>query len=218
MRDETIDRFSPQAARTINGAAPPSAALHPFLSREPQSIATPAPKKGRAAHLASVSFEEGSMTSAQHQPTIMDFFDFQSGNPDGSISMYKWTEDSKDRLYILNQHRKKLLQLVVKDEPSSNNVVSFAQIKIVPYGIDRAKVYRDQPDDPNVVHLNNDLELTYHGGPKGDQTPKIHMKVVSISKNRYRNLVDCSLSLNSDIPRLAPIGSLFSGYDSVMSG
>lgn len=153
------------------------------------------------------------MTSSQHQRTIADFFDFQSRNPDGSFSMYKWSEDSKDRLYVLNQHRKKLLQFVVKDEPSSNRRISFAQIKIIPYGIDRAKVYRDQLDDPNLVHVNSDLELTYHGGPKDDQAPKIHMKVVAPSRNRYRTLVDCSLSLNSDLSRLAPICSLFAGYD-----
>lgn len=153
------------------------------------------------------------MTSARNQPTIMDFFDFQNKNPDESISMFQWGEDSKDRLYVLNQHRKKLLQLVVKDEPSSNKFLSFAQIKIVPYGIDRAKVYRDQPDDPNLVHINSDLELTYHGGPKGDQAPKIHMKVVAGPRNRYQTLVDCSLSLNSELPRLAPICSLFAGYD-----
>ncbi len=153
------------------------------------------------------------MTSSQHQPTIMDFFDFQSRNPDGSISMYKWREDSKDRLYVLNQHRKKLLQLVVKDEPSSNKLLSFAQTKIIPYGIDLAKVYRDRPDDPNLVPINSDLELTYHGGPKGDQAPKIHMKAVAASRNRYRTLVDCSLSLNSDLPRLAPICSVFAGYN-----
>ena len=153
------------------------------------------------------------MTSTQNQPNIMDFFDFQNKNPDGSISMYQWNEDSKDRLYVLNQHRKKLLQLVVKNEPSSSNVLSFAQVKIVPYGIDRAKVYRDQPNDPNLVHINCDLELTYHGGSKGDQAPKIHMKVFAALKNRYRTLVDCSLSMNSEIPRLAPICSLFAGYD-----
>lgn len=153
------------------------------------------------------------MKSAQHQQTIMDFFDFKSRNPDGLVSMYKWSEVSKDRLYLLNQHRKKLLQLVVKDEPSSNKDLSFSQIKIVRYGIDRAAVYRDRADDPNLVHINNDLELTYHGGPKGDQAPKIHMKVVAASRNRYRTLVDCSLSLNSELPRLAPICSLFAGYN-----
>ena len=169
-------------------------------------------KKPRAADLC-VSCKVRSMTSSQHQPTIMDFFDFQSKNPNGSISMYTWSEDSKDRLYILNQYRKKLLQLVVKDEPSSNNFLSFAQIKIIPYAIDYAKVYADQSDDPKLVHVSSDLELTYHGGQKGDQAPKLHMKVVAASRNRYRTLVDCSLSLNSDLPRLAPICSLFAGYD-----
>ena len=160
-----------------------------------------------------VSFEERTMTSSQHESTIEDFFDFQSRNTDGSFSMYQWSEDSKDRLYVLNQHRKKLLQLVVKDEPSNNKLISFAQIKIIPYGIDRAKVYRDQLDDPNLVRIHSDLELTYHGGPKDDQTPKIHMKVVAPSRNCYQTLVDCSLSLNSNLPRLAPICSLFPGYE-----
>ena len=47
--------------------------------------------------------------------------------------MYKWSEDSKDRLYVLNQNRKKLLQLIVKDEPYNNKLISFAQIKIIPF-------------------------------------------------------------------------------------
>lgn len=153
------------------------------------------------------------MTPSEHGPTIEGFFDFQSRNADGSFSMYQWREESKDRLYVLNQHRKKLLQLVVKDEPGSNKLISFAQIKIIPYGIDRAKVYRDQLDDPHLVRISSDLELTYHGGTKDDQTPKIHMKVVAPSSHRYRTLVDYSLSLNSNLPRLAPICSLFTGYE-----
>lgn len=86
-------------------------------------------------------------------------------------------------------------------------------MKIIPYGMDRAKVYRDQSDDPNLVRIHGDFELTYHGGPKDDQTPKIHMKVIAPSSHRYRTLVDCSLSLNSDLPRLVPVCSLFPGYE-----
>jgi hypothetical protein len=57
------------------------------------------------------------------------------------------------------------------------------------------------------------LELTYHGGSKNDHTPKIHLKIAALSKNRYRTLVDCSLCLDSAIPRLAPVCSFFSGYE-----
>jgi hypothetical protein len=149
----------------------------------------------------------------QHQPSIEGFFDFRSKNSDGSFSMYQWTENSKDRLYIVNQHRKKLLQFVVKDEPHANQPVTFAQIKIIPYVVERAKVYNDQPGDPILFRIYSELELTYHGGSKGDHTPKIHLKIAAPSKNRYRTLVDCSLCLDSSIPRLAPICSFFSGYE-----
>jgi len=149
----------------------------------------------------------------QHQPSIEDFFDFRSKNSDGSFSMYQWTEDSKDRLYIVNQHRKKLLQFIVKDEPHANKLATFAQIKIIPYAVERAKVYNDQPGDPRLFRIHSELELTYHGGLKENHMPKIHLKIAAPSKSRYRTLVDCSLCLDSSIPRLVPLCSFFPGYE-----
>lgn len=149
----------------------------------------------------------------ENQPSIEGFFDFRSKNSDGSFSMYQWSVDAKDRLYIVNRHRKKLLQFIVKNEPYISRQMTFAQIKIIPYAVERAKVYNDQPEDPSLFRIYNELELTYHGGPKEDETPKIHLKIAAISKNCYRTLVDCSLCLDSSIPRLAPVCSFFPGYE-----
>lgn len=161
---------------------------------------------------AIVNFKREEMT-LRRQPSIEDFFEFRNKKSDGSFSMYQWTEDSKDRLYIVNQHHKKLLQFIVKDEPYANELVTFAQIKIIPYAVERAKVYNDQPGDPSLFRIYSEIELTYHGGSKVDHTPKVHLKIAAPSKSRYRTLVDCSLSLDSSIPRLAPICSLFPGFE-----
>jgi len=149
----------------------------------------------------------------QNQPSIETFFDFRSKNSDGSFSMYQWSEDAKNRLYIVNRHRKKLLQFIVKDELYASRQVTFAQIKIIPYAVERAKVYNDEPGDPSLFRIYKELELTYHGGPKEDEAPKIHLKIAAVSKNRYRTLVDCSLCLDSSVPRLAPVCSFFPGYE-----
>jgi len=149
----------------------------------------------------------------QNQPSIKSFFDFKSQNSDESLSMYQWSEDVKDRLYIVNQHRKKLLQFIVKDEQYINRQATFAQIKIIPYAVKCAKVYNDNSNDPRLFRIYSEFELTYHGGPKDDETPKIHMKIAAPLKNRYRTLVDCSLCLDSSMPRLAPVCSLFPGYE-----
>ncbi len=147
------------------------------------------------------------------QPSIEDFFDFNSKNNDGSFSMYKWIGETRDRLYIVNQHRKKLLQFVVKDESYSHGQVTFAQIKIIPYAVERARVYNDRLEDPSLFPVHKELELTYHGGQKGNETPKIHLKITAPSNHRYRTLVDCSLCLNNAIPRLVPVCSFFPGYE-----
>jgi hypothetical protein len=149
----------------------------------------------------------------QTQPSIEDFFDFRSENSDGSFSMYQWNENAKDRLYIVNRHHKKLLQFIVKDEPYANNEVTFAQIKIIPYDVKRAKVYNDHPEDPSLFRIYRELELTYHGGTKDDKRAKIHLKIAALSKNRYKTLVDCSLGLDSSIPYPAPVCSFFPGYE-----
>jgi len=48
---------------------------------------------------------------------------------------------SRKRLYLVNQHGSKLLQLVVKDEQTRVAAVRHAQLKIIPYGTRRARVY-----------------------------------------------------------------------------
>ena len=146
--------------------------------------------------------------------TIDDFFDFKRKNDDGSFTMYEVKDSIKDRLYIVNKYHKKLVQLIVNNEPTKKDLLTSAQIKIIPYVIKRAKVYRDKPDDPHLFQIYKDLELTYHGGAIDDKTqPKIHLKVKSMSKSRYRTLVDCSLHLDDSIPRPAPLFSFFSGYE-----
>jgi len=149
----------------------------------------------------------------QNQTSIEAFFDFRSKNSDGSFSMYKWIEDAKDRLYIVNRHSKKLLQFIVNNEPYASKQVNFAQIKIIPYAAERAKVYNNEPGDPSFFRIYKGFELTYHGGSKEDETPKIHLKITTSSQNRYRTLLDCSLSLDNSIPRLAPVCSYFPGYE-----
>lgn len=145
-------------------------------------------------------------------PSIEYRFDFNSKNSDGSFPMYQWIEEVRDRLYIVNQHNKKLLQFIVKDEPYSRGQVTSAQLKIIPYAVERVKVYNDRPEDPTLIHIHEELELTYHGGQKGDENPKIHLKIDAPSNRRYKTLVDCSLCLDSAIPRLVPVCSFFPGY------
>lgn len=147
--------------------------------------------------------------------TIDDFFDFKRKNDDGSFRMYEVKDSIKDRLYILNKYHKKLVQLIVNDEPIKKDILTTsAQIKIIPYVVKRTKVYGDKPDDPHLFQIYKDLELTYHGGELDDKTqPKIHLKVKSKSKSRYRTLVDCSLHLDDSIPRPAPLFSFFPGFE-----
>ena len=47
---------------------------------------------------------------------------------------------SRKRLYLVNQHGRKLLQLVVKDEQTRVAAVRHAQLKIIPYGTRVARV------------------------------------------------------------------------------
>lgn len=153
------------------------------------------------------------VTQQQKLPTIDGFFDFRSHKRGEPFSMYVWDDkQSKERLYIVNQHKRKLLQLIVKAESVRNNRPDYAQIKLIPYGINRACVYRDQLSDPKIVRLYDAVELTYHGGPKGDQNPKIHLKGSTTSNRRYQTLIDYSLVLNKDAQILIPVFSLFPGY------
>ncbi|MFZ2171818.1 MAG: hypothetical protein WAW61_19530 [Methylococcaceae bacterium] len=118
---------------------------------------------------------------------------------------------SQDRIYILNRQGAKLLQLRLKNEPNTTEV-SYCQIKIIPYKIRHALIYRDMPDDPWKVNISEDVELTYHGGRKIDAMPKIQLKVATNVKHRYKTLVDSTLSLESSLPHPAPILTLETGH------
>ncbi len=149
----------------------------------------------------------------QQLQRVESFFDYSNRNEDGSFRLYQFDENSKDRLYILNSNCKKLLQIIVKDEARKNGSGKFAQLKIIPYAAKRIRVYNDHPGDPANYIVKSAVELTYHGGKKDDQSPKIHMKAVASTGNRYKTLVDCSLCLDSSIQQLSPIGSYFTGYE-----
>lgn len=145
-------------------------------------------------------------------PTIEEFFDYEFREKDEPIFMYAWSDGGTEkRLYLINQHRRKVVQLIVKDEPAKNDQIDCAQIKVVPYQIHEALVYRDEPDDPQSERLYDPIEITYHGGPKGDMNPKIHLKGAFGSGSRYRTLVDNSLRLNRDQEILVPLFSVFPG-------
>lgn len=117
---------------------------------------------------------------------------------------------SRKRLYLVNQHGRKLLQLVVKDEPTRVAAVRHAQLKIIPYGTYRARVYQDKPSDPGIEVIRSGVEFTYHGGSAGDQAPKVHLKAVT----GYRTtLVESSLALPSDTVHPVPLFTLEPGHD-----
>lgn len=119
-------------------------------------------------------------------------------------------QESADRkvLYLVNQYGNKLLKLLVKSEPSSHLDKKYAQLKLIPYGIKRATVWQDIPSDPKLVTLHDGVDLTYYGGQKGDQTPKVHIKAIS----GYSTLIDDSLSLPIDVDVPIPLFSLDAGY------
>lgn len=149
----------------------------------------------------------------QHTAQNIDaFFDFTHKNVDGSFTMYQCHDNAKDRLYILNRNVKKLAQFIVRNEPHKSDGLSYAQIKIIPYALRKAKVYTDQQNDPKSYRIK-DLELTYHGGANESHNAKIHLKIISSSGNRYKTLVDNSLELDIALPRLVPLCSLFPGYE-----
>ncbi|MDD2273697.1 MAG: hypothetical protein PHP95_14055 [Desulfuromonadaceae bacterium] len=144
-------------------------------------------------------------------PAINDFFHPRMHRSDGSVHMVEHENVGRDRLYILNHHGIKLLQLRLKNEVEKTDA-SYCQLKIIFYKIRHALVYRDMPDDPLKINLHDDLELTYHGGRKGDAAPKVHVKAKLCATTCYTTLVDSSLPLDSRLPQPAPIFSLETGY------
>jgi len=104
--------------------------------------------------------------------SINEFFTPESRLQNGGLRMLEQCPVSRKRLYLVNQHGRKLLQLVVKDEQTRVTAVRQAQLKIIPYGTHRARVYQDKPSDPGIEVIRSGVEFTYHGGSAGDQAPK----------------------------------------------
>lgn len=139
---------------------------------------------------------------------INDFFTAESLNADGGITMLDHAVEDRKLLYLTNANGQKLLKIVVKNEGCSESDGQYAQIKIVPYGIKRALVWRDLPSDPLHPILHDDVTLTYHGGKGPGQAPKVHVKATT----GYRTLIDDSLELHSDLDVPVPVFSLETGF------
>lgn len=115
--------------------------------------------------------------------------------------MFDEVEGRRRALYVVNSSGSKLLKLAIKSESRDR---AFAQIKIIRYGIRRACVWVDRPNDPKIEELKGNVEITYHGGYQGGQLPKVHIK----ARSGYKNLVDDSLDLPADREVPVPLFSL----------
>lgn len=140
--------------------------------------------------------------------SILDFFTAESVNSDGGITMLERIETSRKELYLINRHGVKLLKICIKNEPVTPGQKSFAQIKLIPYGIKRVYVWRDQPNDPLIATLRNGLDLTYHGNVGVDLSSKVHIK----SKTGHATLIDEILALPSDADLPLPLFSFETGF------
>lgn len=122
--------------------------------------------------------------------------------------MFRHEERNHKSLYLTNNAGDKLLKLVIKKESTSKRDDEFAQIKIIRYGIKRAYLWLDKPKDPYIISLHDNVEITYHGAPKNELSPKIHIKASS----GYKTLVNDSLQLPSCAHHPIPLFSFESGY------
>lgn len=148
--------------------------------------------------------------------SILDYFTLDMRQPDGSVRMFEWQDETYNRLYILNVEGCKLLQFVAKDETTRDNGRICAQLKIIPYGIRQAQVWSDQPSDPQRLKLSRawDYELTYHGPGPANQSPKIHLIEKRAGQKQYKTLIDFALPLSQDLSRMVPLFSMNTGYAS----
>lgn len=140
--------------------------------------------------------------------SITDYFTPESLNPDGQVSMLAHETRDRAALYITNRHGQKLLKVLVKSEPRYQGNKQHAQIKIIPYGLKRVYVWRDQPSDPHIVVLRDGVDLTYHGSYADEQMPKVHIKATT----GYNTLINDSLVLPSDTDMPVPLFSLETGH------
>lgn len=130
---------------------------------------------------------------------------------DIQIPLLAHVNHSHERLYIVNKFGTKLLQFITSNNRSSDASEFYAQIKIIPYSTDKAIIHRDGSLKLKSYKLYSGVEITYHGGAIDQASPKIHLKAQSISRNRYRTLINQSLSLPSKTNNMLPIGSLEPG-------
>lgn len=140
--------------------------------------------------------------------SILNFFTEESVNNDGGITMFERLDGSHKSLYLTNRHGFKLLKIGIKNEPVASGQQYFAQIKLIPYGIKRVYVWRDQLNDPLIASLRNGLDLTYHGNVGTDQTSKVHIK----SKTGHTTLIDEVHALPVDANLPLPLFSVETGF------
>lgn len=139
---------------------------------------------------------------------IKAYFTPESQNTDGSITTLSGPGEGRKTFYLTNSHNNKLLKIVIKGEPNRQKKETYAQIKIIGYGIKRARVWEDKLGDPRIVSLPDIVEMTYHGAQKGEANSKVHIKAHS----GYKTLVDDSLQLpaSADVP--LPLFAIDPGY------
>ncbi len=142
------------------------------------------------------------------ETVINDFFTPESRSADGTVRMLEQLETNRNGLYLTNQHGQKLLKLVLGNEGNDANQFAHAQIKVVPYGVKRAWVWRDLPSDPHIVTLRDGFELMYRGEQLSYKVSKVHLKATS----GYTTLINESLSLPNDIPHPVPVFSFEIGF------
>lgn len=143
--------------------------------------------------------------------TINDYFTPASIDNAGSIKMLEALEGkSKKALYVTNEHGIKLLKIAIKNEEGGKNKEStYAQLKIIRYGFNKAILWENKPSDPRKLTFHKDVEITYHGSSKDNQTSKIHLK----TKSKYLTLMDQALELPVEgIEQPAPLFALEFGY------
>lgn len=88
-------------------------------------------------------------------PEFAKQFTPETLNEDGSLRVLQRVEENRNAVYITNQFGKKLLKLSIRGENrSSAEDIGSAQIKIIRYGLKKACVWRDEPNDPKIISLS----------------------------------------------------------------
>ena len=138
------------------------------------------------------------------------FLDINKNNDD-SYTLYEWNYEQKPRIYILNQYGRKLLQLILKNEPVNNAQNYFAQINIVPYSTKQYIAFNNHSPLMKKRRVYNNFKITYHG-ENDDNNAKIHFKTEVKNGISYKTILENTCSLELSIPRIVPLFSFFPGY------